>query len=290
MHKTSKNSVSLCPDMNTIKAKKAFGQNFLINSAVIDKIIQAMPNNKNLVVEIGPGLGDLTKHLVPKRRVVAFEVDTDLCTHLTTVFEQALASKQLTLKCGDVLQVWQDSGQTKSLVDVPYDLVANLPYYIGTTIILHALRDINCRNILVMVQKEVADKFSAQTGEKAFSALSVLTQTVGSAQRVITVPPTAFEPQPKVDSTVIAIRKDSATFDEGFADFLKICFAQPRKTLAKNLTSHFEKATVSQLLLALNLSPTVRAHETTTQQFHQIYNQLKGMLDGREQQQREQSK
>ncbi len=266
--------------MTEIQAKKKFGQNFLKDSTVLEQIIQAMPKTTHKLVEIGPGLGDLTHHLVKIRSVVAFEVDTDLCKHLATAFENEISSNELTIHCGDVLERWNGAGNC--LVDAPYDLVANLPYYIATNIILNALDDPQCQNMLVMVQKEVADKFSAQAGEKAFSALAVLTQTVGRARTVITVPPQAFNPPPKVDSAVVLIEKNGKAPVEGLSKFLKIAFAQPRKTLAKNLSTHFPKEEVAKALESLDLTPTVRPHQTTTFQYHQLFNILKGMFDGRE--------
>ncbi|MDH5465073.1 MAG: 16S rRNA (adenine(1518)-N(6)/adenine(1519)-N(6))-dimethyltransferase RsmA [Thiovulaceae bacterium] len=265
--------------MNEIKAKKKFGQNFLKDTAVLHKIVEAMPKNDHVIAEIGPGLGDLTKHLVKIKGVVAFEVDTDLCTHLTASFKEEIDGKRLTLHCGDVLERWNDN----SLVDAPYDLVANLPYYIATNIILKALADPMCHNLLVMIQKEVADKFSAQPGEKVFSALSVITQSVGEARTVVLVPPEAFDPPPKIDSAVIRIEKKGGNVSKGFSDFLKIAFAQPRKTLVKNLSSFYPKTELLEILQTLKLLPTIRPHETTTSEYHQIYNNLKGLPDGRDQ-------
>ena len=151
-----------------------------------------MPDTPHRIAEIGPGLGDLTKYLVDVKSVTAFEVDTDLCKHLKHQFADAINTNTLELRCGDVLEHWKSE-----LLDEPYDLVANLPYYIATNIILKALADPACRNLLVMIQREVAEKFSASPGERAFGALSVITQSVGEAEIVIHVPPTAFEPAPK---------------------------------------------------------------------------------------------
>ena len=267
--------------MNEVKAKKKYGQNFLQDVHVLTQIVEAMPKSDYLIAEIGPGLGDLTKHLVKVKSVVAFEVDTDLCGHLTKVFHQAISEAKLTLHCGDVLEHW--AHKDASLVDAPYDLVANLPYYIATNIILHALRDPNCHHILVMVQKEVADKFTAHAGDKAFSALGVITQSVGEATTVIVVPPQAFNPPPKVDSAVIRITKNGNVLPEGLSNFLKVAFAQPRKTLAKNLSTHYPREQVVSCLEGLNLSLTVRPHQTTTLEYHQIFFYLKGTLDGRTQ-------
>ena len=182
-----------------IEAKKKFGQNFLKDTSILYKIIQAMPNDDLKVAEIGPGLGDLTKELINVRTVEAFEVDKRLCEHLQKEFKQPIKQGSLSLNCGDVLERW-GSG---SLLDREYHLVANLPYYIATNIILRALKDKHCQSILVMVQKEVAQKFSAQSGEKAFSSLAVLTQTVGYGELLFVVGAENFIPPPKVTSTYI---------------------------------------------------------------------------------------
>ncbi len=277
--------------MDDIKAKKKFGQNFLKDQSIINQIIQAMPRTNHKIAEIGPGLGDLTHHLVKIRSVIAFEVDTDLCKHLNQEFRQELEDKQFTLHCGDVLERWGNESKdaTASLVDEDYDLVANLPYYIATKIILQALEDPKCKNMLVMVQKEVADKFSADVGDKEFSGLGILTQTVGKARTVVKVPPAAFNPPPKIDSAVVLIEKDGRLPIEGFSTFLKIAFAQPRKTLAKNLSSHISKDLIEQALTSLDMSATIRPHETSTQLYHKLFSILKGTFDGSKQQ-RKQSK
>ncbi len=277
--------------MEEIKAKKKFGQNFLKDQSIKNQIVEAMPHTNHLIAEIGPGLGDLTHHLVKIRSVHAFEVDTDLCKHLNHEFKTEIANGDLTLHCGDVLERWGDQSQDKtaSLVDVDYDLVANLPYYIATKIILQALEDPKCKNMLVMVQKEVADKFSADVGEKAFSGLAVLTQSVAKARTVVHVPPEAFNPPPKIDSAVVLIEKDGTLPIEGFSNFLKIAFAQPRKTLAKNLSSHISKPLISEAFDSLDISATIRPHETSTLLYHKLYSILKGTFDGSKQQ-RKQSK
>ncbi len=260
----------------SVVAKKKFGQNFLKDEAVLRKIIQAMPKNDNKIVEIGPGLGDLTKFLVDVKSVEAFEVDTDLCKELQNIFKKEIATKQLHINCGDVLDAWQSS-----LVDEPYDLVANLPYYIATNIILKALADPMCKNILVMVQLEVAEKFCAEVGQKIFGSLGIITQSIGSSHIVVKVPPTAFEPQPKIDSAVFLIQKDKDRDDKNFEDMLRVAFTQPRKTLMKNLSSKYEKIALQEAYKELNLIQTVRPHQVCTQDYHQLYNIIQGSLDGR---------
>jgi 16S rRNA (adenine1518-N6/adenine1519-N6)-dimethyltransferase len=260
-------------------ASKKFGQNFLKDNTVLHKIIQAMPKDDLKVAEIGPGLGDLTKELVKVRNVTAFEVDKRLCEHLTSEFEDSIHNGNFELRCGDVLERWESG----SLLDEPYHLVANLPYYIATNIILKAFKDEQCQSILVMVQKEVAVKFSAQTKQKEFSSLSVLAQSVGKATLCFEVPPEAFVPPPNVTSAVLLIEKTLSRDDEKFETFLKIAFAQPRKKLSKNLIAAFSKDIVNQLFTTLELDSNIRPHEAATSIYHHIYNELKDKLDGKQQ-------
>jgi len=260
-------------------ASKKFGQNFLQDNTILHKIIQAMPKDDLKVAEIGPGLGDLTKELLGVRNVTAFEVDKRLCEHLTSEFEEPITDGRFELRCGDVLERWESG----SLLDEPYHLVANLPYYIATNIILKALKDEHCQSVLVMVQKEVAIKFSAEVKQKEFSALSVLAQSVGKATLCFEVPPEAFVPPPNVTSAVLLIEKNQSRDDEKFETFLKIAFAQPRKKLSKNLIAAFSKDIVNQLFTTLELDSNVRPHEAETSIYHHIYNKLKDNLDGKQQ-------
>jgi 16S rRNA (adenine1518-N6/adenine1519-N6)-dimethyltransferase len=257
-------------------AKKEYGQNFLKDSLYVEKIIQSMPDTATHVVEIGPGLGDLTKKLVEVKDVTAYEVDSRSCRILREMFKPQLANKRLQLVEGDVLEFWQEH-----LHDAKYDMVANLPYYIATTIILKALEDENCTSVLVMVQKEVALKFAAQAGDREFSALSVLTQSVGSANVEFDVPPQAFEPPPKVTSSVLLIKKTASLKDKDFQSFLKVAFKQPRKTLMKNLSSDFQKEELQKLFEASGIKPAIRPHQVETPLYHHLYERLKGEKNGR---------
>ena len=263
--------------IKSVVAKKKFGQNFLKDETVLRKIVEAMPKTDNKIVEIGPGLGDLTKFLVDVKSVEAFEVDTDLCKLLQSIFKEEIATKRLHINCGDVLNAWQSG-----LIDEPYDLVANLPYYIATNIILKALADPMCKNILVMVQLEVAEKFCATHGEKVFGSLSVITQSLGEAHIVVKVPPSAFEPQPKIDSAVFLIQKNADRNDEDFESLLRVAFKQPRKTLMKNLSVVYEKDLLQEAYKELELTLTVRPHELSTHDYHQLYKLTNTRsLDGR---------
>ncbi len=217
-----------------------------------------MPNTDNLVVEIGPGLGDLTEKLLEKRRVTAFEIDKELCEILKEKFPN------LNLKCGDVLEYWQES-----LADEDYDLIANLPYYVATNIILKALRDKNAKNIVVLIQKEVADKFAAKPGEKNYGSLAILAQQVADVKKLFDIPPGAFVPSPKVMSSVISFSKFKDSYDEEFAKFLKIAFANPRKTLKKNLSVYDFKPQ------EFGLADTIRPHQVDGSTFFRLFSALK---------------
>jgi len=190
------------------------------------------------------------------------------------------------LRCGDVLERWESG----SLLNEPYHLVANLPYYIATNIILKAFKDEHCQSILVMVQKEVAVKFAATVKQKEFSALSVLASSVGKATLCFEVEPEAFVPPPNVTSAVLLIEKNQSRDDEKFEKFLKIAFQQPRKKLSKNLMVAFSKDIVNQLFTKLDLDSNLRPHEAATSIYHHIYNELKDNLDGQQQAKRKLSK
>ena len=256
-----------------IKAKKKYGQNFLKDESVLLKIIESMPKNSNKIVEIGPGLGDLTKQLVKYKDVRAYEVDRDLYSILRVEFIKEIDSGKLELVLTDVLEVWNENS---SLYEEKYDLIANLPYYIATNIILSGLSDDNCENIIVMVQKEVADKFTAIFKEGEYSALGVISELLCSERKVIVeVPPTSFNPPPKVDSSVIYLKKDmQKRYDEKFNKFLKVAFAQPRKKLIKNLAARYDKVVLANLFEELNLSENLRPHELQASLYSQIFTRI----------------
>jgi len=253
-----------------------------------DKIIESMPNSKNIVVEIGPGLGDLTKKLIVKRDTVkAFEVDTDLCKILKNLFSLEISKLKLELICKDILEVWQ----TQNLVEQSYDLVANLPYYIATKLILKALEDKNCKNITVMVQKEVAEKFCALVEDRNFSSLSILTGIIGKSKLEFLVPCGVFEPPPKVTSAVFTITKNKNYYGEdgvfsdeaefkNFSDYLKLSFKAPRKTLIKNLSSKYDKPFLNAIFEEFKLKSNIRPHQLSISNYYLIFKELKGKTDG----------
>lgn len=263
--------------MEKVKAKKQYGQNFLKDTTILDKIIQSMPNNNNYVVEIGPGLGDLTKNLVKYKDMTAYEVDTDLIGILKSKFAIEIKEEKLKLIHTDVLVAWD---KQKTLHDGKYDLIANLPYYIATNIILRAFEDKNCEHIIVMVQKEVAEKFTAKVNNKDYSSLGIITESISIDSRILfDVPPESFDPPPKIISSILYIKKDmDKHLDKDFNKFLKACFVQPRKKLSKNLTSVIDKNTISKIYEELSINDNVRPHEVSSSLYSQMHTRVK---DGR---------
>ena len=263
--------------MEKVKAKKQYGQNFLKDTTILDKIIQSMPNNNNYVVEIGPGLGDLTKNLVKYKDMTAYEVDTDLIGILKSKFAIEMKEGKLKLIHTDVLEAWD---KQKTLHDGKYDLIANLPYYIATNIILRAFEDKNCEHIIVMVQKEVAEKFTAKVNNKDYSSLGIITESISLDSRILfDVPPESFDPPPKIISSILYIKKDmDKHLDKDFNKFLKACFVQPRKKLSKNLTSVIDKNTISKIYEELSIDDNVRPHEVSSSLYSQMHTRVK---DGR---------
>ena len=260
-------------------ADKKFGQNFLKDELYLHKIIQSMPKDDLKIVEIGPGLGDLTRELLKEEKcVIAFEVDKRLCEHLNNTFKKSINDRSLEVRCGDVLLNWEN----RNLIDEPYHLVANLPYYIATHIILKALRDKHCQSILVMVQKEVALKFAAKPKQKEFSSLSVLASSIGEARVCFDVPSSAFVPPPKVTSAVLKITKERSLEDEKFEEFLRSAFAQPRKKLIRNLSNLVDMHMLEEEFKAHGMDTNIRPHEATMSQYKHIYKFIKETFYGKQ--------
>ena len=266
-----------------IKAKKHFGQNFLQDKATLDKIIQAIPKDVENVVEIGPGLGDLTFRLLQIYKTTSFEIDCELFQILKVKFANEIQNGQLKLFCKDALEQWQ---QEDGLSSENYFLVANLPYYVATKMILNAIDDEKCLGLIVMIQKEVALKFSAKSRDKEFSALSILASLQGRCELLFDVDAKLFNPPPKVTSSVIKLQKTKKIFgkDEIFKDakqyeafkaFLRAAFASPRKTLLKNLSTNFDKKVLEEIFEDLSLAQNLRPHELDVDSYLKVFERLK---------------
>ena len=209
--------------------------------------------------------------------MTAYEVDTDLIGILKSKFAIEMKEGKLKLIHTDVLEAWD---KQKTLHDGKYDLIANLPYYIATNIILRAFEDKNCEHIIVMVQKEVAEKFTAKVNNKDYSSLGIITESISIDSRILfDVPPESFDPPPKIISSILYIKKDmDKHLDKDFNKFLKACFVQPRKKLSKNLTSVIDKNTISKIYEELNIDDNVRPHEVSSSLYSQMHTRVK---DGR---------
>lgn len=266
-----------------IKAKKHFGQNFLHDQNVLNKIIQSIPKDIANIVEIGPGLGDLTsKLLLISDTTASYEIDSELYDLLEKKFAKEIKDGRLRLFCKDALDQWDEG----SLSERDYFLTANLPYYVATKMILNAIEDERCRGLVVMIQKEVALKFSAKDKEREFSALSILASLQGGCELLFDVASECFNPPPKVTSSVIKIQKsknligENAVFQnkfeyEKFKKFLKTAFSAPRKTLSKNLSANFDKCLLAEIYRELNLSQNLRPHELDANVYLKIFEKLK---------------
>ena len=266
-----------------IKAKKHFGQNFLQDKSTLDKIIQAIPNDVANVIEIGPGLGDLTFRLLQIYKTTCFEIDCELFQILKAKFANEIQNGQLKLFCKDALEQWQQEG---GLSSENYFLVANLPYYVATKMILNAIDDEKCLGLIVMIQKEVALKFSAKSKDKEFSSLSILASLQGRCELLFDVDAKLFNPPPKVTSSVIKLQKTKKIFGkdgifkdakqyEAFKAFLRAAFASPRKTLLKNLSTNFDKNALEEIFESLALNQNLRPHELDVDSYLKVFERLK---------------
>ncbi len=256
-----------------IKPKKQFGQNFLADSYYIQKIIESIPFyqechlHKYRLIEIGTGLGDLTGRLLDCGSLLTYEIDRELEPYLSHKFYDAIQSGRLHLVFGDILKLWE---RDKSLCNIPYILVSNLPYYIATAVLLRALRDTQCKALVVMTQKEVAEKFCAKEGTALCSPFSVVVQSVGYAQIICNVPPESFNPSPKVVSSLFSIVRTQEITLEPLEAFLKIAFSSPRKKLCNNLAKKYSMNSISKAFEVLGINEKIRAHQLTAPHYHQL--------------------
>lgn len=266
--------------------KKSFGQNFLTDTNILQKIVDTAEIDKKVnVIEIGPGIGALTEFLAESAaEVMAFEIDDRLVPILADTLRDF---DNVTVVNQDILKVdlAQYIAEFKN-PDLPIKVVANLPYYITTPILMHLIESgIPFSEFVVMMQREVADRISAQPNTKAYGSLSIAVQYYMTAKVAFIVPRTVFVPAPNVDSAILKmVRRDQpavAVQDEKF--FFKVSkasFVHRRKTLWNNLTSCFGKSeeTKDKLTAALEraeLSPSVRGEALSLEEFARLADALK---------------
>ena len=241
--------------------RKRFGQNFLNDPLVIERIVDLInPENEQTVVEVGPGLGALTLPLLERiESLQVIEIDRDLIVKL-----EARNLEKLTIHESDVLKVdWASLANGQQL-----RIVGNLPYNIGTALLLNLLHarkhvlDVN-----VMLQKEVVDRLCAQTGTRAYGRLSVLMQSCFEIQPLFDVPPSAFTPAPKVQSAVVRLKPLASSPDaetvEKLSRATRMAFANKRKTLRNNM----KETLTAQALIDAGLDPQTRAETLNLDQF-----------------------
>lgn len=252
--------------------KKSLGQNFLKDKNIIKKIADSInPTEEDLIIEIGPGAGALTKELVKKKsEVICFEIDT----RLKEILEQ-INSEKLTIIFKDFLSIkinkYIDQNKYKNLY-----FVGNLPYYITTAIINKIVKESNPYEITIMVQKEVADRFSAKPGTKDYSSISIFLQYNFDIERVCNVSKTCFEPVPKVDSSVIKFKRNkkiSANDEEKFYKLIKDSFTQKRKNLRNNLKG-YDLNKIQAILKKYDKDLTARAEQLSIEEFVDISNNI----------------
>ena len=272
-----------------INANKNLGQNFLIDDNAVDTIVSSAQISKDdLIIEIGPGLGTLTAKLLEKaRKVIAIELDDKMVNILQDRFQ---FYDNFELCHEDVLKVdlkqliYQEQQTQQNLNKNPYrvKIVANLPYYITTPIIMKLLEDkLPVESITVMVQKEVADRLTAIPGKKNTGAITYCVFYYCAPEEILLVPNSSFIPAPEVNSEVIKlkIRKKppvELNNEELFFKVIKASFMQRRKTLLNGLANSgiATKEVLKKMLIDLGLNENIRGESLTIQQFAKISNYL----------------
>ncbi|MGQ2282652.1 16S rRNA (adenine(1518)-N(6)/adenine(1519)-N(6))-dimethyltransferase RsmA [Apilactobacillus kunkeei] len=268
-----------------LSAKKSLGQNFLTDLNVLSKIVEAahLADTDN-VIEIGPGIGGLTEFLArSSKRVLAFEIDQNL---LPVLDETLSPYDNVEVINQDILQA-----NLPAIIDEkfnnerPIKVVANLPYYITTPIILDLLKgNAEFDNITVMMQKEVAQRLEAKPGSKDYGSLSVIIQYLNDVKLAFEVSRKSFIPAPNVDSAIVTLERketiENEVFDEKtFASFVRGCFAHRRKTLWNNLQGLFgkdaeTKENVQSVLAEFDIQPGIRPEKLTVDQYVNLTNKF----------------
>ncbi|KAA9061373.1 16S rRNA (adenine(1518)-N(6)/adenine(1519)-N(6))-dimethyltransferase RsmA [Streptococcus agalactiae] len=266
--------------------KKSFGQNFLTDTNILQKIVDTAEIDKGVnVIEIGPGIGALTEFLAENAaEVMAFEIDDRLIPILADTlvrFDNVQVVNQDILKADLQTQI-----QAFKNPDLPIKVVANLPYYITTPILMHLIESkIPFAEFVVMIQKEVADRISAMPNTKAYGSLSIAVQYYMTAKVSFIVPRTVFVPAPNVDSAILKmVCRDQPVVSVQDEDFFfrvsKVAFVHRRKTLWNNLTSHFgksedTKAKLEKALEIAKIKPSIRGEALSIPDFASLADALK---------------
>ena len=262
--------------------KKSLGQNFLIDSNILNRIVDGAGVDKTVgVIEIGPGIGSLTEVLAKKaKKVISFEIDG----RLLPILAETLADyNNVEIINNDILKVDVDNIIAEKMSDCDKIMVvANLPYYITTPILTYLIE--NTQKIdgyVVMMQREVANRLNAKVGTKDYNSLTILLNYYTDVEYLFTVPKKVFVPAPNVESAVVKImtkEKKEFEVDQKFFKFVRSCFVQRRKTLLNNLISSYGKDKKQDLQASCfdsEIEATRRSETLTLTEFYNLYNNLK---------------
>ena len=252
-----------------VNPNKRLGQNFLISKEALDKIAQDV-NKEDTVIEIGPGLGTLTEILLEKaKEVIAVELDEKMCEILNQRF---IAYNNLKIINDDILRLDLDKIAPKAKI------VANLPYYITTTIITNILKT-NIKDITILIQKEVAERICSLPGEPKAGAITYFVNYYADAYLIQNVGKEEFLPSPKVESSIVKLTKlekpRAEVKDEKlFFNLIKTNFTKRRKTILNSLSSIIEKEKLQKILEELNIDEKIRGEELSLEDFARIANKI----------------
>ncbi|NLL75842.1 MAG: 16S rRNA (adenine(1518)-N(6)/adenine(1519)-N(6))-dimethyltransferase RsmA [Clostridiales bacterium] len=279
---TPSNTIEILRKYN-FSFQKKFGQNFLIDTHILEKIVAASGITKeDCVLEIGPGIGTMTQYLAENaREVIAVEIDKAL---IPILHDTLSAYDNVTIINEDILKVDVNRIAKERNNGNAIKVVANLPYYITTPIVMGLFEsNVSLESITIMVQKEVADRMQVGPGTKDYGALSLAVQYYAKPEVMLQVPPTCFMPRPNVGSSVIKLtRYDKPpveVFDENYMfSLIRASFNQRRKTLVNGLTNaanlKVRKEDVVRALEEMDLPPTIRGEALTLEQFARLCNLL----------------
>ncbi len=275
MELTSPSVIRALMDEAGISFRKEFGQNFLINRETVERIADAASGEReSLILEIGPGIGSLTRALSARyRRVVAVEIDRGLIPVLGKTLSDC---DNVRVVEGDVMKVDLRALLEEEAGGLPVAVCANLPYYITTPILMRLLElRLPITSLTLMVQSEVADRLAAPAGSDAYGAITAVLGYYGEVRRLFTVAAGNFLPAPKVSSAVIKLTlykepRFTPSSEAFFFRTVEAAFSQRRKTLVNTLSSlgtGLDKAALTELVVSLGHSPTVRGERLSTADF-----------------------
>lgn len=265
-----------------LRAKKNFGQNFLVDSSVTARIASNLRED-SVVIEVGPGIGSLTEELARRvQHVRSYEIDERLLPVLEDTLQEY---KNVEIVLQDIMEADIDN-DLKPLVEKykHIEFAANLPYYITTPVLFKIFESsIPFEKIVVMIQKEVADRFSATPGTKEYGALSVESQYLYDVKKLFNVPRTAFNPAPNVDSAIVSftVHKKNKSIDneEKFFELVKACFKQRRKTLYNNLREYFDSSDLAkEVLTKAEIALETRAEMLNLDEYIRLYEAMKEII------------